>query len=104
MHNTIRALESDRAIGINLWTGAMTPYSDYPAFPCFRRLILDAQTMLPIKVETWAIDITQDDPVFEFHHELTEYYGMPDLSPSSFDALSERFLNDEVLAVKYIQT
>jgi hypothetical protein len=60
--------------------------------------------MLPIKVETWAIDITQDDPVFEFHHELTEYYGMDDLSPASFDALSERFLNDEALAVKYIQT
>ena len=42
--------------------------------------------------------------MFEFHHELAEYYDMPDLSPSSFDALSERFLNDEVLAVKYIQT
>ena len=60
--------------------------------------------MLPVKIETWAIDITQDDPVFEFHHELTEYYGMADLSPASFDLLSERFLADETLAVKYLQT
>ena len=60
--------------------------------------------MVPVKIETWAIDITQDDPVFEFHHEMTEYYGMDDLSPASFDLLSERFLTDEVLAVKYLQT
>jgi hypothetical protein len=58
MHNQIRAINSDNAIGVNLWSGAMTPYSDYPSFPSFRRLIIDAETMLPIKVETWAIDIT----------------------------------------------
>ena len=82
----------------------MTPYSDFPAYPSFRRLIVDAETMLPIKVETWAIDITQDNPDFELHHELTEYYEMDDLSPASFDLLSSRFKDDEALAVKYRQT
>ena len=64
----------------------MTPHAEkYPQLPSFRRFIIDAETMLPIKIETWAIDITQDDPVFELHHELTEHYEINDLSPSSFD-------------------
>lgn len=60
--------------------------------------------MLPIKIETYAIDITQDNPDFELHHELSEYYNMEDLSPASFDLLSEKFRTDEALAVKYLQT
>lgn len=35
---------------------------------------------------------------------MTEYYNMPDLSPSSFDALADRMLEDETLALKYIHT
>jgi len=104
IHNTIRGVESGKPIGVNFWTGAVTPYSDLPAFPCFRRFIVDAETMVPVKVETWAFDPTQENPVFEFHHEMTEYYNMPDLSPSSFDALADRMLEDETLALKYIHT
>ena len=83
----------------------MTTHSDsYPGYPSFRRFIVDVETMLPIKIETYAIDITQDDPVFEFRHELTEYYAIKDLSPHSFDTLSERFKDDETLAIKYLKT
>jgi len=48
--------------------------------------------MLPVKIETYAMDITQQDPVFELDHEMTELYKMPDLSPSSFDYLSASLL------------
>jgi hypothetical protein len=32
---------------------------------------------------------------------MTDVYGMDDLSPASFDKLSEQFMNDEVMAHKY---
>jgi len=51
--------------------------------------------MLPVAVETYLLNITQENPDFELDHELSQYYGMSDLSPESFDNLSERFLNDE---------
>jgi hypothetical protein len=37
-------------------------------------------------------------------HELTSYYSMKDLSPSSFDELSGRFRTEEDLALKYQRT
>lgn len=37
-------------------------------------------------------------------HELTSYYGMQDLSPASFDLLSDRFRTEEDLALKYQKT
>jgi hypothetical protein len=103
MHNVIKS-QSGKSIGINIWTGATTPYSDLPAYPNFRRIIVDAETMLPIKLESWAIDIEQENPEFYLHHEFTEYYGMKDLSPESFDWLSMQFLENEQMAVKYRQT
>jgi hypothetical protein len=80
----------------------MTTYSD--SYPSFRRFILDEQTMLPISIETWRIDILAENPEFVLDHDLTSYYGMNDLSPASFDALGERFLEDEALALQYIKT
>ena len=51
---------------MQFWSGAMTTHSDsYPGFPSFRRFLVDVETMLPIKIETYSIDITdEDDPVF----------------------------------------
>lgn len=50
------------------------------------------------------MDVEAENPEFILDHELKEYYGMADLSPASFDELSERFLNDEALALKYQKT
>jgi hypothetical protein len=41
--------------------------------------------MLTVKVETYRIDVEADNPEFVLDHELTDYYGIPDLSPASFD-------------------
>ena len=104
IHNVSKSVDSGKSIGVDIWTGAMTPYADLPAYPNFRRIIVDAETMLPVKLETWAIDIEAENPEFFLHHEFTEYYGMKDLSPESFDWLSMQFLENEEMAVKYRQT
>ena len=65
---------------------------------------IDVETMLPVKVHTYVLDLTAAEPKWEWHHELTEYYGMEDLSPSSFDKLSDTFLTDAELALKYHNT
>jgi len=60
--------------------------------------------MLPLAIETWRMDVYAESPEFVLDHELTEYYGMSDLSPSSFDSLSNRFAVDSELALKYQTT
>lgn len=100
MFSSVRAWESNRSINVNHWSGAITTYSErhMPAFPSFRRFILDEETMLPIKIETYSMDITVDDPEFILDHELTELYKLPDLSPKSFDEFSIRLSEDAELA------
>jgi len=102
MHNTIRGFNTNKPIGINFWAGAMTTYTF--AYPSFRRFIVDKETMLPLKVETWKFDPEAENPEFFYDHEMTEYYGMTDLSPASFDALADRFLDDEDLSLVYLRT
>ena len=101
-HNAIKAWTSNKSVGMNIWSGAMTTYSD--AYPSFRRFTLDEQTMLPIAIETYRIDVLAENPEFVLDHELSTYYGMKDLSPASFDTLSGVFANDEQMAVKYMKT
>lgn len=93
-------------MGVAYWSGSVTPFEEHnPNNPSFRRFILDEETMLPIAVETYVMDLTnlQPDevPYFALDHELSEYFGMPDLSPSSFDDFSNRLLENEDLALEY---
>lgn len=101
-HNGIRAINSDKSVGLNFWTGSMTTFSF--KYPSFRRFIVDADTMVPLKIETYKMEVDAADPEFYLDHEMTEYYNLPDLSPQSFDELSERFKDDEELALKYLNT
>ena len=98
--NNMRSWESDKSFGVSHWSSSLTTYSEVltPAYPSFRRFILDEETMLPVKIETYSMDINVEDPVFELDHEMTSLYGMPDLSPTSFDQLSKDLANDEDLA------
>lgn len=51
--------------------------------------------MLPVEIETWIMNIgVEGEPEFVKHHEMRQLYMLPDLSPSSFDTLSEDFLTD----------
>ena len=98
-------MTTSKPIMVNYWSGAMTNWrgSDYQ-FASFRRFVLDKETMLPKRVETYALNPNDENPSFEFHHELTELYGMNHLSPIEFDELAERVRDNEEAALNYIHT
>jgi hypothetical protein len=58
--------------------------------------------MLPVKVHTYIFDVTDLEPEWGFDHELTSLYKMNDLSPSSFDDLSNRILESESWAAEFL--
>ena len=65
---------------------------------------VDAETMVPVKVHTYVFNVTDPNPSWKWDHELTEYYGMEDLRPTNFDKLSEAFLTNDELALKFHNT
>jgi len=84
---TIRSFKSDKPVGINYWTGSVSTWA--AVNPSFRVFEVDAETMLPVKVHTYAFDIRADKPEWKWDHEYTSLYEMTDLSPSSFSKLSD---------------
>ena len=85
-HNVVRSYLKRQPVGVQFWTGAMTTYKY--SHPCFRRFIIDAETFLPLRVETYTFNVTtanaardEAQPQFELSHELTNYFDMDDLSP-----------------------
>ena len=63
---------------------------------------VDVETMLPVKIHTYALDLQDPSPAWKYDHEMTSLYEMADLSPKSFADLAERFFRNESLAIKYI--
>jgi hypothetical protein len=63
---------------------------------------VDVETMLPVKVLTYSLDLQGASPAWKYDHEMTSLYEMTDLSPKAFADLSERFFRNETLAVSYI--
>mmetsp|Transcript_20969 Transcript_20969/g.20067 ORF Transcript_20969/g.20067 Transcript_20969/m.20067 type:complete len:113 (+) Transcript_20969:1382-1720(+) len=96
-HGTHRSFSTPNPIGVNFWTGSISTYSN--KLPSFRMFEVDAETFLPVKIHTYLLNITEENPVWHHDHEFTELYDIKDLSPSSMDELSERFLNDEALSI-----
>jgi len=54
-HNVVRSLTTNKPVLVQYWSGAMTTF--VKNYPSFRRFVVDAETMLPVKVETYRIDI-----------------------------------------------
>lgn len=70
--------------------------------PSFRVFIVDEKTMLPIKIETHYLDVKERPmPQWKLSHELTEHYKLKDLSPKSFEHLSNKMLFDSETALQY---
>ena len=59
-HNIVRQFSDNAPVGIQYWTGAST--SHYMVNPTFRVFELDIDTMLPLKVHTYKIDLRQENP------------------------------------------
>jgi len=99
---TIRSFDTDEPVGVNVWTGSVTTFSS--ADPSFRVFEVDAETLVPVKIHTYVFPIYDAEPKWQYSHELSELYQMPDLSPSSFNDLSNRLKVDEALAQKFTGT
>lgn len=65
---------------------------------------LDEETMLPYKITTYMVDLRSKNPHWKERHEYTKHYDMSDLSPQSFDDLSDRIREDEKTANKYLRS
>ncbi len=95
-----RSFESSKAVGVQYWTGSVSTW--VAINPSFRVFEVDVETMLPVKAHTYVFNISDENPQWQWDHELTELYGMADLSPASFDELSTSFLDNEALAIQYL--
>ena len=66
---------------------------------------MDAETLLPLNVQTYYMDIAKananDKPTWEILDDYIKDYSLDDLSPSSMKDLSERIKNDDELAKKF---
>lgn len=95
----------DRAVGLNSIGGSVTPYTN--TNPSFAVVEFDALTMLPINMHTYYFDLTtanassSETPGWSYLHDWKETYGLPDLSPASMLAFSERMRVDKELAITY---
>lgn len=101
----VRSFEDNKPIGVNHATSSVTTFVGNN--PSFRAITIDVETKLPIRIETYTVNLAkanQDDEYakFMFHHELTHEYGLQDLSPSSFLNLSHQFVTTPGLADLYL--
>jgi sphingomyelin phosphodiesterase len=100
----IRAIEDNKPVGTNHITSSFTPRGNRN--PSIRSITLDAQTKLPVKIETYTLDLEKankddKDAKFVFNIDFQKEYGLEDLSPNSMLTLSEKIRVDELLAVRY---
>jgi len=100
MHNIGRSFYEDKPIGVHYWSSSVSTW--YEVNPSFRVFIVDEETMLPLRIETHYIDVKERPmPQWKLSHELTDHYHMHDLSPASFESLSNKMLYDEETAYRY---
>jgi sphingomyelin phosphodiesterase len=99
---TVRGFNTGNPVGINYWAGSVSTWVSIN--PSFRVFEVDVETLVPVKAHTYVLNIQDENPEWKWDHEMTELYGMADLSPSSFSQLSDRLLQDEQLAILYMNT
>ncbi len=88
MHNVARSVVTGKPVGVQYWAGSVSTW--FEINPSFRMFEVDVETMLPVKIHTYFLNVTDSNPQWREDHEMTEMYGMKDLSPRSFADLSER--------------
>ena len=54
--NVVRSYSERQPVGVQFWSGAITTWTH--SHPCFRRFIVDAETFLPLRVETYIFNVT----------------------------------------------
>ena len=56
-HNVVKQFSDGRPVGVQYWTGSAT--SHYQVNPSFRVFEVDSDTMLPVKIHTYIIDLRE---------------------------------------------
>ncbi|CDW86227.1 ser thr protein phosphatase family protein [Stylonychia lemnae] len=102
MHNIVRSVMDSKPVGVQFWSASLTPMD--LNFPSVRVFELDEEHLIPIRAHTYFLNINEDQPQWLKHHEMTQLYEMDDLSPKSFDILSEKIKEEEYMALKYQST
>jgi len=99
MYGVWRSFETNKPVNVNQWTGSVATFSQNN--PSFRMFEIDEETMLPVKMHSYVLNLRDPNPEWKWDHEYTQLYGMKDMSPASFDDLSNRMLKDEKLAMSF---
>ena len=102
--HVVRAIEDNKPIGTMHVSSSFTPWQNQN--PSIRVITLDAETKLPIKIETRTLDLIKanaNDTFAKFlpDHEFAHTYELPDLSPTSTLNLANKIKLDEATAIKY---
>lgn len=93
-----------KTIMLNNVGPSVTPYRFMN--PGFQVIDLDAQTMLPINIQTYYMDVNKANlegtPTWEICDDYKADYGVTDLSPASMKDLADRMNTDDDLAKTWI--
>lgn len=73
--------------------------------PGFSVVSFDYDTLLPMNIETYYMDIVEananDSPNWKLLHDYINTYQLHDMSPSSMLALSQKIFTDQQTALIY---
>lgn len=96
--------DPSKNIGVNNIAGSATTYMERN--PSFMVIEFDAETMVPLNMQTYYMNVTQANldgkPTWELLHDQLKEYEMTDMSPNSYFDLSQRFLTDMDLATQFV--
>lgn len=79
MHNVARSFSTNKSINVQFWNSSISTFISVN--PSFRVFEIDVETMLPVRIHTYYLNLKDPHPQWVKSHELTEFYGLKDLSP-----------------------
>ena len=102
--SVIRSIEDKKPIGVIHISPSFTPHINVN--PSFRVVTLDSKTKLPLKIETYRMDLEKANrndtyAKFDLLHEFAQEYNLTDLSPASALQLASKINDDESTAIQY---
>ena len=102
--SVVRAIDDKKPVGVIHISPSFTPHTDIN--PSLRVVTVDAETKLPIKLETYSMNLEKanlDDAYarFDLLHEFALEYNITDLSPASAMHLADKINTDEATAKQY---
>ena len=102
--SVVRAIDDKKPVGVIHISSSFTTHIDQN--PTFRVVTVDAETKLPLKIETYRLDLEKANKndlyaKFELSHEFAKEYNITDLSPESTLKLAYKIKDDEETAKQY---